>query len=116
MRTCTICGTKVENHEPCPQCSDESKWPDVSKMTGEERLAEFNRWGDTLEISFTQFHKRINQIFGRGVFTHEMVISNMTNLRTELLLGIHPSMDDIIEMIPVEKRIIIDEDDLDNIS
>jgi len=102
MRTCTICGTpNIEGQDACPVCSDESRWPDMRIATGEERLAEFERWGNTLEIDWDQFHKRIDQIFGRPVWNHELATSNLTNLRVELLTRIQPTIEDVIAVSPI---------------
>src|SRR5688500_9429688 len=72
LRTGTRCG-----HEgltaACPTCTTEGEHRrDVAGMTPEERLEEFRSWGDVLEIDFAKVHKRIEELVGRPVWTHEL--------------------------------------------
>lgn len=112
-RICTRCGTEVEKSSPCPHCSDESNWKNVDLMTPEEKVKEFESWCGVLEISFDQMMDRIQQLFGRSLYIHEFLPSNALNLKAELLLGIQPTEQDIIDLIPPEKLIIFNLDDLE---
>lgn len=69
--------------------------------------AKFQLFEDRLCMPFGVFHEALEEALDRPVMTHELGL-NRDGLQRELL-GIDPmpSMDDIINLIPDEKRIII---------
>jgi len=92
-RTCSRCSTSGLT-EACPVCTEE--WEsrrDAAEMTPEERWAEFESWGPILEIDFSKLHKRIEELVGRPVFTHELGTSGVPYLKYEILSGEHPSFE-----------------------
>lgn len=74
----------------CPECVAIMERP-VSEMTGDERAAELNHWGDTvLTVEFDKLHKRIEELVGRPVWTHELGTDGFTNLLREARTWEHP--------------------------
>ena len=79
------------------------KWKD---MTYEER-AVLQLFQKRLCIPFDVFHEAITKALGRPVYTHEFGL-NWEGLMAELLgTKEAPTLEEIIEMIPEEKRFII---------
>ncbi len=75
-------------------------------MTLRER-AEFQLIEDRLCMPFEVFHEAIEKTIGRPVFTHEFAL-NREGLKRELFeFKDAPTMEEIIDMIPAEKRIVI---------
>lgn len=73
-------------------------------MTYEER-AKFQLFEKLLCMPFDVFHEAIEKTLGRPVWTHEFVGDH---LKKELLgQSPAPSMEDIINMIPADKRMIV---------
>lgn len=73
----------------------------------ERQIAEFQMEQDRLCMPFDVFHKALEDTLGRPVFTHEFGL-NRDGLRKEL----HgekaaPTFEEIVNLIPAEKRIII---------
>lgn len=74
----------------CPECVSLMQRP-VSEMTGDERADELKHWGDTvLTVDFMDLHKRIEQLVGRPVWTHELGTDGLTNLIREARSQQHP--------------------------
>lgn len=75
-------------------------------MSYEER-AKFQLFERRLCMPFDVFHEAIEKTLGRPVYTHEFGL-NMEGLRKELLGETPaPTMEDIINMIPEEKRVLV---------
>lgn len=90
----------------CPDCMEAfTNRRDPNIMTGDERAAELRWWGDILTIPFGDLHQRIEELVGRGVFTHEMIgwDRSIEEARTRK----HPTPNEILNQIPPEKRIIV---------
>jgi ferredoxin len=107
-RVCTRCGTRCV--EACPTCTAE--WEDRSdaaSMSPEERVAEFESWGSVLEIDFPKLHKRIEELVGRPVWTHELARPEL--LRHEILTGDHPTLEGVMAKLPADKPVIVVETD-----
>lgn len=83
---------------------DESKfWKDLSYR----EIAEFQMTEKLLCMPFTIFHEAMEKTLNRPVFTHEFGV-NYEGLKKELFTNSKPpSAEDIINMIPEEKRILI---------
>lgn len=78
-------------------------WED---MTYAER-AKFQMFEEKLCMPFGVFHEAVEKALGRPVFTHEFGI-NMDGLKKELLGEMDaPTLEDIINMIPESKRVIV---------
>ena len=76
------------------------------KMTPRE-IATFQLYEDRLCMPFEVFHKAIEEALGRPVWTHEFVL-NGDGLKKELAgEAPMPTMADILNLIPAEKRIVV---------
>lgn len=76
------------------------------QMTLRQR-AEFQLFERRLCMPFDVFHEAVEKTLGRPVFTHEFGL-NLEGLKAELL-GERPAptLEDIIGMIPADKRVIV---------
>lgn len=69
--------------------------------------AVFQMFEDKLCMPFEVFHEALEKALGRPVFTHEFGISRK-RLQMELMGEAEPpSLEDIINLIPEDKRVII---------
>jgi len=71
-----------------------------------EQIVKFQLFQDLLAIPFGKFHESMGKVLGRPVYTHEFAF------RDELIkeyLGEKqtPTLEEIINLIPEEKRIVI---------
>lgn len=72
-----------------------------------KELVYFQLFTEELSMPFDVFHKAIEEELGRPVFTHEFG-ENFDGICDEFLGNrAAPSMEDIIDLIPEEKRVII---------
>mgnify|MGYP001579346060 CR=1 FL=1 len=116
VRTCSRCGTK-EVTKACPTCTKE--WEtrrDVATMSVEERKTEFDSWGPILEIDFSKFHERMEELVGRPIWTHEFATPNRLRAQIGLVDGgsykdaANLAMNDpILDGIPVI-TVVVDDD------
>ncbi|MCJ7483909.1 MAG: hypothetical protein MUO31_13200 [Thermodesulfovibrionales bacterium] len=75
-------------------------------LTSEE-IAKFQLFEDKLCMPFGVFHQAIEEALGRPVYTHEFGL-NREGLEKELIGEAEPpTLQEIMELIPEEKRIII---------
>lgn len=82
----------------------ESKW--WQNKTARE-LAMFQLHEPLLCMPFDVFHKAVEEALQRPVFTHEFGL-NWDGLKKELIgESISPSLEQIIDLIPKDKRILI---------
>ena len=82
---------------------DSGIWEDMSL----EDVAKFQIQQDCLCVPFGKFHEAVEKTLGRPVYTHEFAL-NMDGIKAELLDGADPpTLDEILNMIPEEKRIVI---------
>lgn len=80
----------------------------VWKNWNSEDVVRFQLFQKRLCMDFSRFHEAVNAVFGRPVFTHEFASSNIDNIINEYLDKTQaPTFDEIINLIPAEKRIII---------
>ena len=75
-------------------------------LTSEER-AKFQMQEDLLCMPFGVFHKAVEETLGRPVYTHEFGLNRDGMLKELLENGPAPTLQEIIEMVPEEKRVII---------
>lgn len=71
-----------------------------------EQIVRLQLFQDKLAVPFDRFHEAITKVLGRSVFTHEFAFPNLLK---EEYLGTRPapSFEEIMDLIPEEKRIII---------
>ena len=72
-----------------------------------EDIVKFQLYQDRLAIPFDKFHEAIENVLGRSVWTHEFarrdrLIAEYEGKRPK------PTFEDIINLIPTEKRIILE--------
>ena len=71
------------------------------------QIAELQMCEEWLCMPFSVFHEAVEKALGRPVFTHEFGL-NYQGLKDELFNGkAAPSLEEIINLIPEEKRIIV---------
>lgn len=104
-RTCHVCGTNCTGS--CPTCVEvfETRRK-ADEMTGEERATELKLLFGPLEIPFEKVHQRIEELVGRPVWTHEIGL-NHNGLIEEARDGQHPSFQEIVDLIPSEKQVLV---------
>lgn len=74
----------------CRECASIME-RDVVGMTGDERADELEHWGNTvLTVEFDKLHKRIEELVGRPVWTHELGTDGFANLLREARTWEHP--------------------------
>ena len=77
------------------------------EMTFEQR-AKFQLAERRLCMRFGVFHEAVEKTLGRPVFTHEFGL-NYDGLVAEMFDGADPpTMDEIMEMIPADKRVVVE--------
>ena len=75
------------------------------EMTYEER-AKFQLFEDRLCMPFSVFHKAMEEVLKRPVWTHEFAYREML-IKEMLRERPKPSLDEIIGLIPEDKRVIV---------
>ena len=71
------------------------------------QIVGFQLFESRLCMPFGEFHKAVEEAFGRPVWTHEFGL-NYEGLKKEFLgEASAPTIEEIIEMIPEAKRIVI---------
>ena len=102
QRNCHFCGHRCESW--CPVCVLAYEHRRLaSSMSVEERIAELLQWGGPLEIPFSDVHRRIEELMGRSVWTHEL--GHFKALVAELRSGQVANLADVIAKVPAEKLI-----------
>jgi len=76
-----------------------------------EQIVELQLFQERLCLPPDVFHEAIEIVLGRPVWTHEFASSNIENIRAEYAeKRAVPTMQEIIGLIPGEKRIIVYKD------
>jgi hypothetical protein len=81
------------------------EWKEWSK----EQIARFQLYQECLFVPFDVFHEAIENELGRPVFTHEFAFIDQLRKEYEGKKPA-PTLEEIVNLIPVEKRIIIETD------
>jgi len=98
---------KQLSEEQAIEMAESSWWEGKSA----EEIVKFQLYQEKLCMDFPDFHKAVEEALGRPVWTHEFAL-NYQGLKDEFEGKVgKPTMQDIIEMIPEEKRIIVMVDD-----
>lgn len=71
------------------------------------QIAEFQLMQDHLCVPFDVFHKAIEEALGRPVFTHEFGLNHEGLIKEFYGEKEPPTLDEIINLIPEEKRVLI---------
>jgi hypothetical protein len=94
---------KAMTKEEAIKLMDTRFWENMSL----KERAMFQMFERRLCMPFDVFHEAIEKTLGRPVWTHEFAM-NYEGLKKELLgEAPTPTMEDIINMIPAEKRMIV---------
>lgn len=94
---------KQLNKEQAIQFAESKIWQDWTH----EQIVRLQLFQKKLCVPFDVFHEAITNVLGRPVYTHEFGF-NFDGLMLEYLGEKEPpTLDEIIEMIPEDKRIII---------
>lgn len=89
--------------EQAIELAESGAWKDMNLR----QRAEFQMLQNRLCMPFDVFHEAVEKTLGRPVYTHEFGL-NRDGLIAELFEDKEPpTLQEIIEMIPAEKRIII---------
>lgn len=72
----------------------------------DDEIVRFQLFQDRLAVPFTEFHRAITAVLGRPVYTHEFAFREQL-IKEYLGEKEPPTFEDIINLIPAEKRIII---------
>jgi len=78
----------------------------VWETWNDEQIVRFQLFQDMLCMPFSRFHEAISKVLDRDVYTHEFAYHEKLKLE---YLGVKaaPTLDEIINLIPEDKRIII---------
>jgi len=78
----------------------------VWKDWSDEEIVRFQLFQRLMSVPFSQFHKSMEAVLNRSIWTHEFAYWD--DLKKEYLgVKSKPTFDEIINLIPEEKRIII---------
>lgn len=91
----------MTREEAIAMCESEW-WLDVS----EAHAVRFQLSTDRLCMPWAEFAPMVNRVLGRAVYTHEFADPSRLLLEMDEP-GFAPTLDQIIEMIPAHKRIVI---------
>lgn len=101
--------------------SEKSKWAEKQLTTEQaiamadsgvwkewtaEQVVGFQLFQENLCMDFNHFHKCVQEVFGRRVFTHEFAFHDEL-VKEYLGAKETPTFEDIINLIPKEKRLVI---------
>jgi hypothetical protein len=88
----------------------ESRWWESSDVT-DESIVRFQLFEERLCMDFAEFQLALERVLGRPVFTHELGL-NVDGIKREYLGAADPpTFEEIVNLIPEEKRIIVALDD-----
>lgn len=93
--------------EKAKQLADSHWW----ELCSSAEAIEFQLFTVELCMPFSTFQQKLEEVLGRGVYTHEFGL-NYDGLVDEFLGEREaPSFDEIMQLIPAEKRIIIEREE-----
>jgi len=82
----------------------ESRWWELCTL---QEIAEFQLFIKELACPFTVFHQAVESALGRSVWTHEFGFNYEGIVQEYLGERDAPSMQEIIDLIPPDKRIVL---------
>lgn len=80
---------------------------EVWKLWTDEEICDFQMWQACLAIPFDVFHLAVEKTLGRPVWTHEFGVAYAEMQQERLGQRPAPTFDEILELIPEDKRIVI---------
>lgn len=78
----------------------------IWKEWSDEQIVRFQLFQDKLAVPFGRFHEAVEKVLGRSVWTHEFAGRDEL-VREYLGAKQAPTFDEIMNMIPEEKRIMV---------
>ena len=97
---------EIERHSIGKEAAIELSKTEWWKTKTHREIAKFQLFTVELCCPFPVFHKAVEESLGRDVFTHEFALNYGGICREFIGEEVSPTMQQIIEMIPEEKRII----------
>lgn len=89
-------------HEQAVAFYDSGAWADMTAR----QLVDLQMQNEYLCIPFSLFHKSMEEVLGRPVWTHEFAYQDQ--LKAELYEGKPtPTMQEILDLIPADKLVIV---------
>ena len=73
----------------------------------DEQIVRFQLFEAKVCLPFSRFHEAIEKVLGRPVFTHEFGLNYEGIVKEYLGVKEPPTFDEVINMIPEDKRIIV---------
>lgn len=90
----------------CPNCRERLlNGRDVATMTPQERVEEMRRILGPCFGGFDAVWKRVDQLVGRGTYTHELAYPEY--LEHEIMTGSVPTTEGIIAKLPHDKPVLV---------
>lgn len=96
-------GTKQLTKEQAIAFAQSNVWANWTH----EQIVRFQLFQGCLCLPFSRFHEAIESVLGRPVYTHEFGLDYVGIVKEYLGERPQPTLDEIINLIPEEKRIII---------
>lgn len=79
----------------------------IWKDWDDEQIVRFQLFQEKLCVDFSRFHEAIEKVLERPVFTHEFGLNYEGIVKEYLGAKKPPTFNEIVNMIPEEKRIIV---------
>lgn len=105
---CTYCGADVRMGDFCALCV--AIWdalPHPLAMSGEQIETEMRQHGGRISVPLELVKARLCALVGRPVFTHEIGLAFEELIEEAKGARLEPPMEQILSLIPDEKRIVI---------
>lgn len=80
---------------------------EIWKEWSDEEVVKFQLFQKRLCMNFSRFHEAVEKVLGRPVFTHEFGMNYEGIVKEYLGVEEPPTFEEIINLIPEEKRIIV---------
>lgn len=82
------------------ESGETDKWDD-------EKIVRFQLYEDRVCMDFERYHRAVEAVLGRPVWTHEFAEPDLLRAEYEGKRG-KPTMDEILAMVPPEKLIVLE--------
>jgi len=79
----------------------------IWKKWNNEQIVRFQLFQRKLCMDFSRFHQALEKVLNRSVYTHELGLNYDGIIKEYLGINPEPTLDEIINLIPKEKRLII---------
>jgi len=79
----------------------------IWKKWNNEQIVRFQLFQRKLCMDFSRFHQALEKVLNRSVYIHELGLNYDGIIKEYLGINPEPTLDEIINLIPKEKRLII---------